>query len=226
MNKLTLACALTLPMNVIAQISSTATLTSDYVWRGLTQNSHESAVQGSMNYEHKSGAYLGVWATSLGGEALGQEVDTVIGYNYKIDDTHSIGISYTDYTYTRSLSSNFQEIGLNYSGKWFDFLYTLSENYGGDDDNGKASYTSLSKSLSFGQTNVGLNLSLGLTTIDDDKKWSGGYSSYSDYRIGVTKSKGDFTAELFHSSTNGRENSSGDKFSEDSVVGFSLSTTL
>ena len=226
MKKMISFLALALSFNAVAEITSTATLTSDYVWRGLTQNSHESAVQGDFKYTHKSGFYGSIWATSLGGSESGHEVDTTIGYDYKIDDAHTIGLSYVDYTYTRKLSTNFQEVALNYSGKWFDLMYAVSQNYGGDDDNGEATYLNISRSFVCEKSNMALNLAYGMTTIGDDDKWTGGHTSYNDFKIGIAKTKGDFTTELFYTGTTGRETAAGVEYTEDSVVGFSLSTTL
>jgi uncharacterized protein (TIGR02001 family) len=219
----------------MAGISANATLTSDYTWRGQTQSGHESATQGGMDYSHASGFSAGVWASSLGSSAasLGQEVDLIAGYSYKIDDTHSIGLGLTNYTYTqdRSESADWSEYALNYSGKWFDFSYAMTSNYGGIEDDAGSTYIKISKTINCKDTNMGVKLSYGMTSFADEEAI--GKTGYSDYYIGVTKTKGDFTAELFHSNTTGRETgTAGSKVSTfteqeiDSVVGFSLSTTL
>lgn len=41
------------------------TLTSDYVWRGVSQTLGDPAIQGSVDYEHDSGFYAGVWASNV-----------------------------------------------------------------------------------------------------------------------------------------------------------------
>ena len=45
--------------------SANVTLTSDYVYRGITQTNEDPALQGGFDYSHESGFYLGVWASSL-----------------------------------------------------------------------------------------------------------------------------------------------------------------
>lgn len=45
--------------------SANVALTSDYVFRGLTQTNEHPALQGSIDYEHPSGAYAGVWASNV-----------------------------------------------------------------------------------------------------------------------------------------------------------------
>ena len=55
-------------------LSANVTLTSDYVYRGITQTSEDPALQGGFDYSHESGFYLGVWASSL--EFRGDTDDT------------------------------------------------------------------------------------------------------------------------------------------------------
>ena len=46
-------------------LSANVTLTSDYIYRGITQTNEDPALQGGFDYSHESGFYLGVWASSL-----------------------------------------------------------------------------------------------------------------------------------------------------------------
>jgi hypothetical protein len=70
MSKKTLAlAALTLVSGaVFAQAAPATTLTfnagvvTDYRYRGITQSRNEAAVQGGVDYAHKSGFYVGAWA--------------------------------------------------------------------------------------------------------------------------------------------------------------------
>lgn len=55
--------------------SANVTLTSDYVYRGITQTNEDPALQGGFDYAHDSGFYLGVWASSL---EFQSEVETEI----------------------------------------------------------------------------------------------------------------------------------------------------
>ncbi len=49
----------------IADVSGNISLTSDYVFRGLSQTDEKPAIQGGFDYAHDSGAYLGVWASNV-----------------------------------------------------------------------------------------------------------------------------------------------------------------
>ena len=73
MSKKTLALAvLTLVSGaVFAQAAPATTLTfnagvvTDYRYRGITQSRNEAAVQGGVDYAHKSGFYVGAWASTI-----------------------------------------------------------------------------------------------------------------------------------------------------------------
>jgi uncharacterized protein (TIGR02001 family) len=78
---------------------------SDYVWRGITQTSHEAAIQGGIDYAHSSGLYVGAWASNInwikgsGGVSTSKsstpstELDTYGGYKGTIatDLTYDVG---------------------------------------------------------------------------------------------------------------------------------------
>ena len=59
-----LAAAL-LPLGASAELSSTWTLTSDYVFRGVSQTAEDPALQGSIDYEGESGGYVGLWGSNV-----------------------------------------------------------------------------------------------------------------------------------------------------------------
>jgi uncharacterized protein (TIGR02001 family) len=40
-------------------------ITSDYIFRGITQTTHSPALQGGVDYTHTSGLYLGGWASNV-----------------------------------------------------------------------------------------------------------------------------------------------------------------
>lgn len=72
------------------------TLTSDYRFRGISQSSRDAAVQGYIQYDHSSGFYANVWASSIDFDDAatydaGVEVDFTAGYNYKLSDATTIG---------------------------------------------------------------------------------------------------------------------------------------
>lgn len=72
---------------VQAEFSATTTLASDYVFRGISNTDGDPAIQGSMDYEHESGFYAGVWASNVKfRENAGEDaVDTVDEASIEID---------------------------------------------------------------------------------------------------------------------------------------------
>lgn len=48
-------------------VSGSATLTSDYRFRGVSQTDRDMAVQGSLTIAHESGFYVGAWGSNLAG---------------------------------------------------------------------------------------------------------------------------------------------------------------
>lgn len=68
-------------------VTGTATVVSDYRYRGISQTDKDFAVQGSITVAHSSGIYAGVWGSSIseyvaaGGD---QEIDLSLGYSTEV----------------------------------------------------------------------------------------------------------------------------------------------
>ncbi|MBC7161880.1 MAG: hypothetical protein H5U26_07220 [Immundisolibacter sp.] len=72
-----------------ADITGNVGLTSDYVFRGISQTDEKPAIQGGLDYAHSSGAYAGVWASNVDfndGDEAQIEIDMYAGMTGKIDD--------------------------------------------------------------------------------------------------------------------------------------------
>jgi uncharacterized protein (TIGR02001 family) len=70
-------------------ITGGVTLTSDYRFRGISQSDRDAAAQGWLQYDHASGFFGNVWASTIdfNDEAAADssiEVDLTAGYNFKI----------------------------------------------------------------------------------------------------------------------------------------------
>lgn len=65
-------------------VSGSATLTSDYRFRGVSQTNKEMAIQGGLTVSHESGLYAGTWASNLAGWGTfggsNMELDLYAGY--------------------------------------------------------------------------------------------------------------------------------------------------
>lgn len=120
LKKLTLALILSLsalPMVAMAQddagqapaaeeaesnFSWNFTLTSDYVFRGVSQTMRDGAVQGGFDYSFgDSGFYVGTWGTNVdyGPGSPDIEIDTYIGWNTDLSDEWNFDLMLTRYNY-------------------------------------------------------------------------------------------------------------------------------
>lgn len=114
---LTLRLARTLPICLFAaagagaqieadNFSATVTLTSDYVYRGVSQSSEDPAIQGSFSFETEAGFIAGLWASSVQFPTAGQrdsprdlELDYFVGYRLDLGPAFSGEVGVTHYSY-------------------------------------------------------------------------------------------------------------------------------
>jgi hypothetical protein len=80
MTSITLAAVL-LPATANTEPVANVALTTDYVWRGISQTQKAPAIQGGFDLAHDSGLYIGVWASNV---------------NFVDDDTSDIETGYRD----------------------------------------------------------------------------------------------------------------------------------
>jgi len=84
--------------------SAGVSLTSDYRFRGISQSDRNPALQGWVQYDHASGAFANVWASSidLNDETTydsGVEIDLTAGYNFKLTDSTGATVKAVYYWY-------------------------------------------------------------------------------------------------------------------------------
>lgn len=65
-------------------ITGNVALVTDYRFRGLSQTSGDPAIQGSINFNHKSGFYVGMWSSSIDFSDTFPALDPIFG-NQEID---------------------------------------------------------------------------------------------------------------------------------------------
>jgi uncharacterized protein (TIGR02001 family) len=103
------------PAYSCAGISANVTVTTDYIWRGMTQ-SDGPALQGGFDYSHESGLYAGIWGSNVNfNNGNGQELDYLAGYKFKLGEVNA-DLGYIKYNYPNSNPNlNFEEIMLGLS---------------------------------------------------------------------------------------------------------------
>ena len=209
--------------------SANVGMTSDYRFRGISQNDKDFAIQGGFDYAHDSGFYAGIWASSVDFQIqtvddASSEVDLYAGYGGEFGDS-GIGFDVGVLTYQypnadSSLDYDFTEVygGLSYS--WTDefsmglnVAYT-SDYFGGSDD---ATYVSISGDYDLGN-DWSVGASYGHQSVDDNATW--GTPDWDDYKVYVGKSLGGFDFELAAVGTDlsDRECFGGSDWCDDTVV--------
>jgi uncharacterized protein (TIGR02001 family) len=84
-------------------VSGSATIASDYRFRGVSQSDQQMAVQGGITITHESGLYVGTWASNLAGwgtfGGANMELDLIGGYKAKLADNATLDVGLTWYMY-------------------------------------------------------------------------------------------------------------------------------
>ncbi len=80
-----------------AEVSASAAVANNYIFRGLLLGSGTPAVSGALDYSHESGAYAGVWGTS-GDTLSGDEYDVYFGFGGESGD-FSYDVNVLSYLY-------------------------------------------------------------------------------------------------------------------------------
>lgn len=83
-------------------ITGNVGFTSDYTFRGISQNFRNPALQGGFDYAHASGLFAGTWASNVSGNQYtnaSMEWDMYGGYNGKVNDDLGYSVAVTSVFY-------------------------------------------------------------------------------------------------------------------------------
>jgi uncharacterized protein (TIGR02001 family) len=98
-----LAAQLLSPSAAASEVSGRATLTSQYIYRGLKMSDGDPALQLGIDYEHNSGLFGGAWASTVDlSSSFGQrdtELDYYAGFHFDSDAPVSATVTVLRYTY-------------------------------------------------------------------------------------------------------------------------------
>lgn len=207
-------------------LSGSATLASDYIFRGVSQTQHSPVMQAGVETAHKSGVYLGVFGSGVSNAAYnngsGTEVDLYGGYRYTINDTQNLDLGLVTYWYPRAhwttrdnkeVDYNTQEAKLAYnigalnitgwvglSEHWFGFV----DNQGSAGSTRGSNYieANWSPTLTDGVT---LNLHAGSQRIRGKSDFN-----FSDVKVGVTWTLDKWALAAAVTHNNGKESKNGE----------------
>lgn len=179
--------------------TASVALTSDYLFRGVSQTSKNAAVQGSMAFNHASGAYLSFWASSIASAAGGQELDSLLGYSGKAGDLgYDVGVMRYNYPGANAASNGFDpdynEVYASISGWGAKAGFNYSPDYYQESD----SYIYLYAGYGYEIGGVTLSGALGLNRFDSAAMMTQALAlnpanhedTYLDYKLALSKTIG------------------------------------
>ncbi|TNE34497.1 MAG: hypothetical protein EP348_10805 [Alphaproteobacteria bacterium] len=176
--------------DVPGEFSANIALTSDYVFRGISQTNNEAALQGGIDYSYDFGpaaVHAGIWGSNVKFTDATLELDYTVGVGGSMDK-FGWDVSAIYYTYPGSSSSldyDFFEIAPSLS---YDFGIAsvtggvnYSPNYFGN--SGDALYSYASVDVPIGKYFT-LSGNIGYQSIDDNTAF--GTDDYMDYGVSVS----------------------------------------
>lgn len=112
------ACAMSATNVRAADWSGSAALTTDYVWRGVSQTDGDPAAQASVTVSGESGFYATIWGSNVefAGTGASSELDFVVGWGRALNDDWALDVNVLHYRYPGTT------VDLN----WTEFNSTLS----------------------------------------------------------------------------------------------------
>lgn len=178
-------------------------MTTDYLFRGISQTSNNAAVQGTLTLSHESGLYLTAWGSSIASSAGGAEMDFLIGFAGSAGDVgYDVGVMRYSYPganeNTNGLDPDYDEIYASVSFKGAKLGLNYSPDYYAESDKFIYVYGAYSTEVA----GFGLSASVGMNMFDDNAMmaqalgYTGSDDSYMDYKVAVSKSLLDVTVEL------------------------------
>ena len=185
-------------------LSANTALTTDYRFRGLSLSDRDTAIQGGLDLNHKSGFYIGTWASSIegfSGDTGGTsevEVDIYAGYATEVANGLTADVGLLAYTYPGSDGTAYLEIYGSLSGTAGIVEWTTGAAYVWDQDNVGGTdniYLYLDASVPLADTPIAFN---GHIAYEDgafgDNKW--------DWSLGASYSFEQFSLSANYIDTN------------------------
>ncbi|WOJ97833.1 TorF family putative porin [Congregibacter brevis] len=176
------------------ELSANASVTNNYIWRGLTQTENNSAVQGGIDYATDSGFYVGTWVSNVNygpSDVYSYEHDLYAGYAF---ETGSISwdVGYLYYNYDEEANFDFGEVYATVGiGGFSASAYVLTnteadEGVGQDFGAGSTYYVSADYGFEVGD-GIGIGLHVGYHDGDFAEAFNGSDGGYYDYNISLSK---------------------------------------
>lgn len=198
-------------------------VTTDYIFRGITQTQHDAAISGGVDYSHANGLYAGAWlstqkwvsdsfpATPYKSDS-DLELDLYGGYKGSMGDIgYDIGLIHYYYPgdkFAGSITPDTTEVYVAGTWKMLTLKYShVTSDYFIGWSGAAAAKTSGSNYLELNATHDlgdgwGLLGHIGHQKVKHDDF---NFASYSDWKIGVTKDVGFGVVTAAYSDTNAKD---------------------
>jgi uncharacterized protein (TIGR02001 family) len=179
---------------------------TDYRYRGISQSRLKPALQGGADFAHKSGFYLGTWASSIkwikdGGGDAEAEVDIYGGYKFNAGPV-AMDVGLLRYLYPNSsLGVNPDTTEVYVAGTWGPATLKYSHaitNLFGFADSKNSYYVDLNATFETGIWGLTFTPHVGYQRVSKNSTYS-----YTDWSLGLGKDFGKgFSASLAYVDTN------------------------
>ena len=197
-------------------VAGSATLVSDYVFRGVSQTNQDPAVQAGIEWAADSGFYVGSWGSNISwlsdlstddfDISSSVELDFYAGYRGQFSDAVKFDASVLYYWYPGDFPSDFNSadtvelaFGITWSLLTAKVYYAPTDLFGYADSDGSV-YVDLALNWEFVPTWT-LNAHVGRQWIENN-----GDYDYTDWKLGVTKGFANgFSVALAYVDTNADE---------------------
>jgi uncharacterized protein (TIGR02001 family) len=180
-----------------AAVTGSAAITTDYLFRGVSQTNGDPAFQAGLEFASESGFYIGTWGSNISWlsdlSAAGAEISSSVeidgygGYRGKFSDSVSYDVGAITYWYPGDFPSGFNDadttevyFGIGVGMFAAKYSYALTDLFGYGDSDGSG-YLDLNFNWGFADTWT-LNLHAGKQWIESNEDFE-----YSDWKIGATK---------------------------------------
>ena len=111
-------------------ISANVALSSDYIWRGITQTNGDMALSGGFDLEAGNGFYFGTWASNASAGAATLELDVYLGFAGEMAENMTYDVGYISVIYPGNDAADFEEAYIAFNFYGLNILYSDGQNNG------------------------------------------------------------------------------------------------
>jgi uncharacterized protein (TIGR02001 family) len=223
---------LLVPLVPRAELSSTWTLTSDYVFRGVTQTAEDPALQGSIDFEGESGGYVGLWGSNVDFDDCCDEdieLNWYAGYAPEFGEDFALDLGIIYYNYPGASDNlDYGEVYFGGSWRWISATWYYTDNFFGI---GEAAWYLDAQAEFDLPWSLWLGLHAGYTdgdALDEEFAEDTGLEDYADWSVTLGRSFGPFDIEVAYHDTDlsGEFKDTGGANANDDRVVFSVTTSF